>query len=116
MNWKDGDNFELDGTALVSHVIGSSGQRRNWKNYWCMHTARQWPRTCKIQRCGGNAEVGAHMFVKHLHQTFIIPTCQTCNKDGLHDYPNWVSVNNGTVAVRIEQHTGIYDDDGNRRR
>ena len=49
------------------------------------------------------------MYVKSCHQTFIVPTCQTCNKDGVHDYPAWLgqrvliqhfSTNNGTLGVR----------------
>ena len=109
MSWEDGDHFTLQSHDLVSHVVGSSGQKGNWKKYWCDHTGRSWPSTCKIQRCSNPAEVGAHMYVKQSHQTYIIPTCQTCNKDGIHDYPNWVSVNEGTVAVRIVQHSGIYN-------
>lgn len=115
MSWKDGDHIELEEHDLVSHVVGSSGQHNNWKKFWCDHTNRKWPSTCKIQRCGNAAEVGAHMYVKGAHQTFIIPTCTTCNKDGIHDYPNWVSVNNGTIAVRVVQFTGIYNPDGKRR-
>lgn len=116
MSWQDGDHFELAESDEVSHVVGSSGQHNNWKKYWCDHTDRKWPKSCKIQGCGNSAEVGAHMYVKGKHQTFIIPACQTCNTDRIHDYPNWVSVNNGTVAVRVKQHDGIYDNDGNRRR
>ena len=115
MSWNNGDLVVIEDDDLVSHVIGSSGQRGNWKQFWCAHTARQWPSRCSIQRCGNDAEVGAHMYIKGSHQTFIVPTCQTCNKDGICDYPNWVSVNNSVVAVRVEQHEGIYNSDGGRR-
>jgi hypothetical protein len=110
--WVDGDHVELTNDDLVAHVVGSSPQRGNWSEYWCMHTNRQWPPGCRIQGCGGNAEVGAHVWVKHCHQTFIIPTCQRCNRDGIHDYngaaTRWVSVNQGTLAVRVVQHPGVY--------
>lgn len=109
MSWENGDHITLGGDDMVSHVVGSSGQRGNWKKFWCDHTARKWPETCKIQGCSNDAEVGAHMWVKRCHQTFIIPTCQTCNKDGICDFPNWVSVNEGTVAVRIVQHEDVYE-------
>ena len=113
MTWEDGDTISLGGEDYVSHVIGSSGQKDNWKRFWCKHTERNWPRTCNVQGCSSDAEVGAHMWIKRgmniNHQTFIVPTCQTCNKDGIHDFPNWVSVNEGTVAVRIVQHEGVYE-------
>ena len=108
MSWENGDHIQLGGDDLVSHVVGSSGQKGNWKVFWCQHTNRNWPNSCRIQGCSGPAEVGAHMWVKQCHQTFIVPTCQRCNKDGIHDFPNWVSVNEGTIAVRVVQHEGVY--------
>ena len=109
MSWENGDHIQIEDSDLVAHVVGSSGQRGNWKRFWCEHTNRTWPRTCSIQGCGNAAEVGAHMWVKRCHQTFIVPTCQTCNRDGVHDFPDWVSTNNGVIAVRIEQHPGVYE-------
>ena len=109
MSWANGDFVEVEADDFVSHVIGSSGQRGNWKQFWCDHTGRKWPATCCIQGCGNPAEVGAHMYIKSCQQTFIVPTCQRCNKDGVHDYPDWVSTNNGTLAVRVVQHEGIYE-------
>lgn len=115
MSWENGDIITIESHDLVSHVVGSSGQRGNWKEFWCKHTGKRWPDRCQIQWCANDAEVGAHVYVKGCHQTFILPTCQRCNKDGVCDYPNWVSANNNATAVRIEQHSGIYDKSGSRR-
>ena len=109
MSWTNGEIIDIDDDDKVSHVVGSSGQTGNWKKFWSDHTNRSWPRTCQILGCGNEAEVGAHVYVKNCHQTFILPTCQTCNKDGIHDYPNWVSCKQRAVAVRIEQHDDIYE-------
>ena len=116
MTWKDGDHFEVDDTNVVSHINGSSAQRGNWKQYWMEHTDKPWPsgpNSCKIHGCPNEAEVGAHVWIKKesgniTKQGFIIPTCSPCNTDGLHDFPNWVSVNQGTFAVRKEVHENMY--------
>ena len=77
MTWRDGDHFEVDENDLVSHIIGSSAQGGNWKQYWMAHTGRKWPQVCRIQGCGNPADVGVLMWIKKtkniISQGFIIP-------------------------------------------
>ena len=110
MAWNNGDLLRLDLSDEVSHVIGSSAQKNNWKQYWMKNTGRQFPQVCQIYNCGKSAKVGAHIFVKHKRQNFILPTCQSCNMDPSQAYGNgWVSVKANAVVVRVGPHANTYE-------
>ena len=110
MAWNNGDLLRLDLSDLVSHVIGSSAQKNNWKQYWMKNTGRQFPQVCQIYNCGKSAKVGAHIFVKHKQQNFILPTCQSCNNDPSQKYGvDWVSVKANAVVVRVGPHANTYE-------
>ena len=108
MAWKNGELLYLDLDDEVSHVVGSSAQGGNWSKYWEQHTGRQFPKTCQIFNCGKDATVGAHVYVKRYRQNFILPTCQSCNKDPEQEYNGksecWVSVKAKAVVVRVKPH------------
>ena len=113
--WEDGDCLILVKDALVSHVVGSSPQKSkegSWKNYWIVHSRRQWPWRCQIHGCGNEPEVGAHVYVKGLRQNFILPTCQECNKDPEQEYGDgdcWVSAKANALAVRVVRHSNTFE-------
>ena len=104
----------LEKTDKVSHVVGSSKQKRNWKEYWMKKTGRKFPQKCQIYYCGNSAEVGAHVYVKRFHQkNFIMPTCQSCNMDPEQAYTgkskNWVSAKQNAVVARVKPHANTFE-------
>ena len=105
--WTKGVFLVLDGDDEVCHVNGSSFQRRNWKKYWLDATGRKWPK-CQLYGCGNQAEVGAHVYVKRRHHTFILPTCRRCNSNPLLDYDGdqtiWIPTKLNSIAVWVETH------------
>ena len=110
MAWNNGDTLELDLVDEVSHVVGSSKQTGNWKQFWLKHSGRKFPKKCQIHNCGGDAEMGAHVYVKKKQQNFILPTCYTCNSDPEQKYGvGWVSVKANAVVVRIEPHPNTFE-------
>ena len=114
MTWENGDHFKLHLEAQLSHVVGSSAQKGNWKKFWLDHTGRVWPKKCQILGCGQRASVGAHVYIKYrsrsLHSNFILPTCQTCNRDSRQEYgQGWVSAKKDAVVVRVKPHPGTYE-------
>ena len=76
MTWENGDHFKLHLEAQVSHVVGSSAQKGNWKKFWLDHTGRVWPKKCQILGCGQRALVGAHVqgVSKRIRHFFSHPT------------------------------------------
>ena len=113
MAWNNGDLLRLDLSDLVSHVIGSSAQKNNWKQYWMKHTGRQFPQVCQIYNCGKSAKVGAHVFVKHKQQNFILPTCQSCNMNPEQAYTgkskSWVSAKQNAVVAQVKPHANTFE-------
>ena len=91
MAWQSGDWMILDKKQDVSHVVGSSKHRGNWKQFWIKNSGRNWPPKCRILNCREPATVGAHVYVKYSQQVFILPTCQECNRDPDQEYPNYIS-------------------------
>ena len=63
------------------------------------------------------AQVGAHVYVKRLHQIFILPTCQECNRDPEQEYDGtkdcWICTNNTAVVVRVKRHQNTYEPEPN---
>ena len=58
-----GENLTLDNPGdSVSHVVGSSAQKGNWKHFWEQHTGRRFG-TCQTLGCSADAMVGAHVSV-----------------------------------------------------
>ena len=108
-----GDHFTLEKTDEVSHVVGSSKQKGNWKEYWMKNTGRKFPQKCQTCNCGNSAEVGAHVYVKRSHQNFIMPTCQSCNMDPEQAYTgkskNWVSAKQNAVVARVKPHANTFE-------
>ena len=107
MAWENGDVRRLDLNAEVSNVHGSSQQKMgSWKQYWSKNTGRDFPKKCQTYNCGNPAEVGAHKYVKHSHQNFILPSCQACNMDPDQGYgKGWTAVKANAVVVRVEPHS-----------
>ena len=109
MAWRNGDNMVVELDDEISHVIGSSADKRNWKKYWMDHTDRNFPRKCQIYGCGNPAQVGAHVYIKYLRQNFILPTCQACNKDPEQQYGRGtVSAKAKAVVVRAPSHENTF--------
>jgi hypothetical protein len=115
MAWANGEFITLDLGDEVAHVIGSSSQKSkegSWKKYWINHTGRQFPQKCQIYSCGNPAVLGAHVYLKHLRQNFILPTCHDCNMDpeqAYGDSDNWVSVKANAVVVRVKPHSNTFE-------
>ena len=110
-NWKDGDWVILCNCALISHVVGSSKHKhsQSWKKFWIKNACAKWPKYCQILGCANPATVGAHIYVKHLHQNFILPTCQQCNKDPNQEYgEGWISCKKNAKIVRVKAHKGTF--------
>ena len=114
MAWQNGHVIILNLDALVAHVNGSSAQQSpcgSWKKYWKRHSGRNFPRVCQIHGCSSKAVVGAHVYVKHSHQNFILPTCQACNKDPDQEYGSgdWVSCKANPLLVRVKPHPNTHN-------
>lgn len=110
MAWENGECLALNRDDEVAHVVGSSAQKGNWKKFWTNHTRKKWPQTCQIHTCGNPATVGAHVYVKRLHQNFILPTCQGCNRDPEQEYgKGWASAKAKAVVARVKPHPNTYD-------
>ena len=113
MAWNDGDHFTLEKTDEVSHVVGSSKQKGNWKEYWMKNTGRKFPQKCQTYNCGNSAKVGAHVYVKHSRQNFIMPTCQSCNMNPEQAYTgkskSWVSAKQNAVVARVKPHANTFE-------
>ena len=113
-NWKDGDCVHLCNCAngaLISHVVGSSKHKHSvsWKKFWIDNACSKWPKYCQILGCSNSASVGAHVYVKHLHQNFILPTCQQCNKDPNQEYGvGWISCKKNAKIVQVKAHKGTF--------
>ena len=105
MDYEKGLKIIMDEDDLVTHVVGSSKDRGNWKAFWLKHAGRKWPDVCQIYNCGNPAQVGAHVYIKHNKSNkwcFILPTCQSCNKDSTAEWgavDSWVSVKLGAAVV-----------------
>ncbi len=111
MAWSNGDRLILELHDEVAQVRGSGGHSGNWKAYWIRHSGRQWPSTCQMHGCGSAATDGAHVYVKHLQQVFILPTCHWCNVDKENKYyrgaTEWASAKANALAVRVEAHKKV---------
>ena len=103
--------MELD--DKLAHVIGSAKQSGRWKQYWERYTRKQFPKKCQIFGCSNQATDGAHVWVKHLHQNFILPTCHACNVGKEHRYDgsstDWASAKANALVVRVEPHDNTYE-------
>jgi hypothetical protein len=89
--FQTGQNILLGPQDKVAHVVGSSNDKKNWKQFWEDSTdaRRKWPTKCRIMDCGKNATVGAHVYVSAFTGNvwyYILPTCQSCNMDRDTDY------------------------------
>ena len=117
MAWQSGDLFELDEYDYVSHVVGSGAHKGNWKKYWMDKTGRKFPRVCQIYGCSKRAVVGAHVYVKHLHQIFILPSCQACNRDPDKKFDGtkecWIQTKLSALAVWVKRHENTYEPEKN---
>lgn len=111
-----GECFILDDDDLVCHTVGSAGSRgsRSWKSEWERSTGRVWPSSCQILGCGNPATLGAHVHVKRMHKTFILPACHGCNGDRMrdfdHGYTKWVSAKRNAIVVQTETHERVARD------
>ena len=99
----------------VSHMVGSSEHRGNWKKFWIKESGKKWPKECRIFGCGNPATVGAHVYVKFSRQIFILPTCQECNRDPDQEFPNRISVKAKSVVVRTERHPNTFETEPNQQ-
>ena len=116
--WRNGDilNMHDSGYFAISHVVGSSKHKGNqsWKRYWSACTNRPFPKKCQILNCSNPAQVGAHIYIKYLHQIFILPTCQKCNKNEDTQYNGrkdcWTRIKKNATAVRVERHERTYEE------
>ena len=109
-----GEHFLLDKEDKVANVNGSSAQSGNWKKYWCEHTGKSWPSKCCIHSCGNKPTVGGHVYIngeKGNQFYFILPICQSCNKDPNMNYgAGWASVKStGSWVVVLNSHDGCYN-------
>ena len=109
MSWYEWKTLTLTNTAdIVSHVVGSSTQKGNWKKYWEKHTKKSFG-ACQILGCSSDA----HIYVKGLQQNFILPTCQSCNMDPNYAYTgntaNWVSVKANAVVAWVERDDNTFE-------
>jgi hypothetical protein len=110
----DGECLSLNLDDDVSHVIGSSKHkpRTSWKKYWMGHTGRIWPQKCQMFGCVNPPTVGAHVYVKRFQNNFILPTCQSCNKDPQLEYGvRWSSAKANAEVVRVKAHSNTYETD-----
>ena len=110
MAWESGDWMELEADQEVSHMVGTSEHTGNWKRFWIENTGKSWPQKCRIFSCANPVTVGAHVYVKHSAQGFILPTCQECNRDPDQEYPNYISTKANSVVVRVERHPNTYEE------
>ena len=74
-SWEQGDSLRLGRDDEVSQVVGSSKQHGSMKQHWIRYSGRQWPSKCQMLGCGNSSTDGAHVYAKHLRQTFILPEC-----------------------------------------
>ena len=106
---KVGDYFE--GQYEVSNVVGSSDDGGSKAQFWSEHTRRDFSKQkCGILGCGSDAEVGGHMWVKGLSKfCFILPICQSHNKDPALDYPNYQSTKASVCLVARNTTDGMWE-------
>lgn len=89
----------------VLMYFGSSKDKGNWKKFWTNWSGRKWPSKCQMYGCGNKAQVGAHVYIKWWTTNrfyFILPTCQSCNKDSESTYGSpdcWSSMKKNAVVV-----------------
>ena len=103
MTTREGDVLP-PGQYEVSNVVGSSDDSGSKAQFWSQHTGRDLSKQkCGILGCGSDAEVGGHVWVKGLSKCcFILPICQSHNKDPALDYKS-TKVNARLVAVRSRE-------------
>jgi len=90
--------MEMMKSATLMDPVSKDGTR---KKNWLDATGRKWPK-CQLYGCGNQAEVGAHVYVKRRHHTFILPTCRRCNSNPLLDYDGdqtiWIPTKLNSIA------------------
>ena len=98
-NMNVGDYFD-GGPYQVSNVVGSSTDGGSKARFWAEHTGCNfYSQRCGMLGCPMPAEVGGHMYIKGLSKfCWILPICQSCNKDPGLDYPNF---NRTKARVRL---------------
>ncbi len=66
------------GTSPLACNCGS------WKNHWMKGTGEDWPRTCSVEGCNHEAEVGGHIVSASdgRGDVYIVPMCTSCNSAG----------------------------------
>lgn len=70
----------------VCNVVGSSWDNRgSMKKYWEFHMKVKFPKKCQIEVCENDATGGGHMWVRDHSKFFILPICQSCNKNPEYD-------------------------------
>jgi len=113
--FKKGEIIKLGKEDEVSHVVGSSKDKKNWKEFWLKYTNLQWPKKCQIYNCGEEPTVGAHVYIKYFTGNrwyYILPTCQSCNMDADTDYGKrsaWCSTKIGAVVAATEAKDCCFD-------
>ena len=101
MSYPQNEGEILRGPQEVCNVVGSSLDKIR-SDFWDYHTGdRLSEQKCGILGCGGDAEVGGHMWVKGLSKLcFILPICRFHNNSHTLDYPDyqWTKRNVRLVA------------------
>jgi hypothetical protein len=97
-------DLERDGPYDVANVVGSSSDGGSKALFWTKHTGRDfYDQKCGIKGCPANAEVGGHMYIKNKRKfCWILPICQSCNKDPDLDWPNYQKTNGNVILVARE--------------
>ena len=106
-SWQLGDAYILGQEDEVAQVVGSSKQQGSWKQHWLRYSGRKWPATCQMLGCGDKATDGAHVYVKHLRQTWILPCCHSCNMDPENRWgrgaSSWYSTKANALVVWVKR-------------
>ena len=88
----------------VQNIQGTSscaprGSAGTWKQFYTQRTGF-WPSCCCIFRCGNGATGGAHVRISGQHGVWIIPMCSEHNS--AYNF-GWMVVDEGTIAVRVDE-------------
>ena len=80
--------------------------QENSKQFWLNNSGRTWPKVCQIHNCGKTAIIGAHIRVKHIRQTLILPSCRQCSMDSEIQYGKcWANAKQNALAVYFKDNT-----------
>ena len=65
-----------------------------WIDHWRRFSGRSWPDECSVDGCTKTAKLGAHVYSSSVSGEYIVPMCNSCNKQG-----NEFDLNVGVTAV-----------------